>query len=166
VELRDEAVYLGLDELAKMCTEELATRYRPRLNLRGRRDSTTLHVRARSDDSVRSSSTIVAPSTFPEQTSYGGPTAPESTRTTPVITTEPKSRLSAHKSTQSLYDLYDHSPMALHFPAAVVAPIPTGTIPAIAPTTHSGLHKRVASRTRNESRDFTSTKIRPTALWI
>jgi hypothetical protein len=174
IELRDEAAYLGLQELVQLCTEELVTRHRPRLNIRttSRPASTVSHSRTRSDDSVRSLNTITQV-TLPESTMTPAPVPassnfkPAHVPITPISTTDTTSRTSlpAVASTASLYELYNHSPFTPQFPAPTIPPTTNISRP-ITPTTRMGLHQRMASRTRNDSHDFGSMKVRPAAQWI
>jgi hypothetical protein len=195
LELRDEAAYLGLDELVKLSSDELSLRHRSRLQARssvtrpGSTASGLTHVRTRSEDSVQSLATISQVAPVPEEETVVPQAKPEPIHmkpvplspkavameiwpspSTPEATTTSaasKSRTTSMKSNKSLYDLYARSPTTTYFSSEPAALSSANTSTSTTPAPRIvGLHQRMASRTQSENRGFNSMKTRPTAQWI
>jgi hypothetical protein len=193
LELRDEAAHLGLDELVKLCNDELLAKQRARVQVRATSSRPTsgfsgkTHIRTRSDDSVRSLATLVQSVTGHDEQQGSSESArvehsaseaefarvnPSPTPTSETIKAPRPSESSSVRSNKSLFELYERTPVASHFPvehtpvstpSVTSAPATPGPSPAARIV---GLHRRMASRTQSENQEFNSMKTRPTAQWI
>jgi hypothetical protein len=149
LELRDEAVFLGLDELAKLCADELAARHRARAASRmshartGSGASESAHSRTPSHDSTR---TLVMASPV------------EHERADADSSYESDAGMAAHPAAAAALSSPTRAPAGAL--ADVRHPGPTAkTVP--------GLQQRLAAaRSQSENRGFSTMKTRPAAGWI
>jgi hypothetical protein len=178
MELRDEAMFLGLDELVRLCTEELATRPHVKAALRttSSRSASPVrqptHARTRSNDSAASQRTLAQALTSAmdclseELDLVKLPSVPVSAKQATSVADETATRrVESMQSHKSLFDLYSRSPAASQFPAEQIPSPPLPELP-LGSYHVKGLHRRMLSRTETEPRGFNSVKTRPTAEWI
>ena len=166
LELRDEAVYLGLDELAKLCTDELSARCRTRTashsshsHTHSQSSSLRAFPRTTSSSSLAQSARAPAPaessplagdasdgSSSSESGSPGG-SRRDSTGTLATVCASPDDGAPAERphggSHGSLVALYDHSPVTAAYPRRPAPAAPAGA--ASAPDVPALLRARVAA---------------------
>ena len=73
IEVRDEAAFLALDGLHKLCTDEIRLRYGPRLHSRGQSSSASLHSH---NASVCSATTLAEHAEQQHPHPHAGPPSP------------------------------------------------------------------------------------------